>query len=82
MVIVTAAPTPAAPAPLAPAPAAVDATLGTPLPPPVEASAPVVAATDIPHLPPNLVLALEFVSLQRRADGAGGLVHAYTFRDG
>ena len=76
-----AAPAPAALAP-APAPVVSDATLGTPLSTPVEASAPVVAATVIPHLPPDLVLALEFVSLQRQADGAGGLVHAYTFRDG
>ena len=73
---------PAAPATHAPSGAA--AALGTPLvAPPPEPHAPIfAAAAAIPHLPSNLVPALEFVSLQRQSDGAGGLVHAYTLRDG
>ena len=61
-------------APQAPPPPSAEAATG--------ADAPTAASPAVPHLPSDLSLALEFVSLRRQADGDGGLVHAYTFRDG
>ena len=43
---------------------------------------PVSSVAAIPHLPADMSPMLEFVAVRHHADGAGGLAHAYTFRDG